>query len=470
MLSFSVSGTYADLYEITMGQTYFLEGRHAETACFDYFFRKIPNNGGYVLFAGLHDLLEALEGLQFTDEDIAYLQELRLHPDYLDFLKSFRFKGTLHAPPEGEVIFPHSPIVRVEGTLLETQLIESLLLNILNFASLVATKASRIRQVAGNRTLSDFGLRRAHGPGAVLAARAAVVGGFNSTSNTYAALKYGIPAAGTMAHSFIESYDAELEAFRAFARSRPDDCIFLVDTYHTLQSGVPNAITVAKELEAQGHKAVGIRLDSGDLAYLAKAARNMLNEAGFPYVKIITSNQLDEFVIRSLLEQQAPIDVFGVGTKLVTGAPDAALDGVYKLAMAAGKARLKLSESKEKTTLPGIKQVLRTLDEEGKFYGADAVILASEGNHADLIRHPVEEERQLYLRDCRQEPLLQKVMENGQRTAAPPALAETAAYAQKRLRQLPEEYKRLENPHLYKVGISPQLWELREQLKAHFHK
>ncbi|MCX2738993.1 nicotinate phosphoribosyltransferase [Pontibacter anaerobius] len=470
MLSFSISGTYTDLYEITMGQTYFLEGRQEEPASFDYFFRKIPDKGGYVLFAGLHDLLDVLEDLHFTDEDIAYLQDLNLNPSFIDFLKGFNFKGTLYAAAEGEVVFPNTPVVRVEGTILETQLVESLLLNILNFESLVATKASRMRYVAGNRILSDFGLRRAHGPGAVLAARAAMVGGFNSTSNVYAAQKYGIPAAGTMAHSFIESYDDELEAFRAFARARPDGCIFLVDTYNTLKSGVPNAITAARELEALGHKAIGIRLDSGDLATLAKRSRTMLNEAGLPYLKIITSNQLDEYVIKELLEQQAPIDIFGVGTKLVTGAPDAALDGVYKIAMAAGKPRLKLSETKEKITLPGIKQVLRLMDTNGMFYGADAIVLAAEGDHADLLRHPFEDDTSLRINGYLQEPLLQKVMENGKRTAPQPPLPEITAFSQSRLKLLPDAFKHFDNPQGYNVGLSQKLWDLREQLKQHYRQ
>ncbi|WP_114778290.1 nicotinate phosphoribosyltransferase [Botryobacter ruber] len=467
MLSIRISGTYTDLYELTMGQTYFLEGRQEEPACFDYFFRRIPGKGGYVLFAGLHDLLSVLEDLQFTEADIAYLQDQKLAPAFIEYLKGFRFRGNVYAATEGEVVFPNSPVLRVTGNILEAQLVESLLLNIVNFESLVATKASRMRYVAGDRVLSDFGLRRAHGPGSILAARAAVVGGFNATSNVYAAELYGIPASGTMAHSYIESYDDELEAFRAFARSRPDDCIFLVDTYNTLKSGMPHAITVAKELEAQGHRAKAIRLDSGDLGSLAKAARAMLDEAGLNYVKIVTSNQLDEYAIRDLLAQQAPIDIFGVGTKLVTGAPDAALDGVYKLAMACGKPRLKLSEAKEKITLPGNKQILRIFGEDGRFYGADAVILEEEGDSATDIFHPFEPGRSQAVSGLRQEPLLHKVMENGKRTASP-SLAETAAYARDRLGLLPDGFKHLEHPLLYQVGISKALLELREQLKQHY--
>ena len=470
MLSFAISGTYTDLYEITMGQTYFLENRQHEPACFDYFFRKIPFGGGYVLFAGLHDLLDILEDLHFTDSDIAYLKEQKLATSYIDYLKDFSFKGDVYSVPEGEVVFPNTPILRVEGGILEAQLVESLLLNILNFESLVATKASRMRYVAGKRILSDFGLRRAQGLGAVLAARAAVVGGFNATSNVYAAQLYNIPSSGTMAHSFIESHEDELEAFRAFARARPRDCVFLVDTYNTLKSGVPHAITVAKELEAQGYKAKGIRLDSGDLAILSKAARTMLDEAALPYMQIVTSNQLDEYVIKNLLEQGAPIDVFGVGTKLVTGAPDAALDGVYKLAMAGNKPRLKLSETPEKITLPGIKQILRVLNQDGSFYGADAVILDHEGYSTNVMYHQFNTSVHTTIKGIRQEPLLHKVMSRGKRVEQAPMLDNIATHAKNRLALLPDKYKQLDNQAAYEVGISSQLKQLREQLIKHYQQ
>ncbi len=464
MESFPISGTYTDLYELTMGEAYFLEGRKDDAACFDYFFRKVPNAGGYVLFAGLQDLLEVLETLHFTDTDIAFLRKLHFRPAYIDFLRGFQFRGSVYSVMEGEVIFPNCPILRVEGTLFETQLVETLLLNLLNFESLIATKASRMRHVAGKRLLSDFGLRRAHGPGGVLAARAAIVGGFDSTSNVYAAGLYDIEAVGTMAHSYIESYDSELEAFRAFARSRPDHCIFLTDTYSTLLSGLPNAITVAKELEKQGRRAAGIRLDSGDLAWLSKNARTLLDREGLSYMKIVASNQLDEYVIRSLLEQGAPIDVFGVGTRLVTGQPDASLDGVYKLSMAAGRPRLKLSESIQKVTLPGIKQVWRVMNQNGQFFGADAIGLSGE-EYPDRIYDPFEIGKSLEIGQYSLTPLLQPVMEHGKRLSQPPALHEIAAYAAGRLALLPEEYKRFENPHTYKTGISKKLMEMRNHLR-----
>jgi nicotinate phosphoribosyltransferase len=464
MLSFDITGNYTDLYEITMGEVYFLSSRKDEPACFDYSFRKNPFHGGYVLFAGLQDLLDILEDLHFTEADLAFLKSLNFKPPYLDFLKHFRFRGSVHSVREGEVIFPNCPVIHVRGTLFETQLIETLLLNIINFESLIATKASRIRYVAGDRILSDFGLRRAQGPGGILAAKAAIAGGFNSTSNVYAASLYHLPAAGTMAHSFIQSYDSELEAFRVYAGSRPDHCVFLVDTYDTIRSGVPNAIIVAREMEKAGNKAAGIRLDSGDLAWLAKASRKMLDEAGLSYIKIIASNQLDEFVIRSLLEQQAPIDVFGVGTHLVTGQPDAALDGVYKLAMFAGKPRLKLSESLQKVTLPGIKKVMRAMDVNGRFWGADAVILDEE-EKAHTIFHANAPEKFISVASYRQEPLLQPVMIGGKQVSPHYALPDISAYGSQRLNCLPEDYKRFENPHTYKVGISKKLMDLRDTLR-----
>jgi nicotinate phosphoribosyltransferase len=451
-----------------MGETYFLEGRKDNIACFDYFFRKIPYKGGYVVFAGLSDLLAVLEDLHFTDDDIYFLKQLKFHASFIDYLKNFHFTCDVHACPEGEIIFPNCPILRVEGKIIEAQLIETLLLNILNFESLIATKAQRMKTVAGSSILSDFGLRRAQGPGGLLATKASIIGGCQSTSNVYAAQLYGLTVVGTMAHSFIESYDSELEAFRRFAKSRPDDCVFLVDTYDTLRSGIPNAIIVAKEMEQQGYKATGIRLDSGDLAYLSRIAREMLDQAGLNFMRIVVSNQLDELVIKSLKEQHAPIDIFGVGTRLATGQPDAALDGVYKLSMACGKPRLKLSESLEKITLPGVKQVMRVIDKDKMFYGADAILLAGEDKPGRMF-HPLDAEKFIDLKNLEQQPLLREIMKNGKRTGTQPSLEETSAYVQQRSDLLPAEYKRFENPHIYKVGISKKLMNLRDDLR-HQHK
>jgi nicotinate phosphoribosyltransferase len=469
MKNFSITGTYTDLYQLTMAQVYFLKGNSRHEAVFDYFFRKLPFEGGYTVFSGLTNLLEVLQDFHFTKDDLEYLKHIGLHSTFVETLEHFRFRGAVYAAKEGEIIFPDEPVLRVEGTILEAQLIETLLLNMLNFQSLIATKAARMRSVAGNRILSDFGLRRAQGLGGYHATRAAIVGGFNSTSNVKAACDFGIPVVGTMAHSFIQSYDNELSAFRDFAANRPEHCVLLVDTYDTLKSGVPNAITIAREMEKQSHRLQGIRLDSGDLAYLSKQARKMLDAADLSYVKITASNQLDERVIKSLMDQHAPIDVFGVGTSLVTGPPDAALDGVYKLAFADGKPRIKLSENLKKITLPDRKQVHRIFNESGDFFGADVIVLEQEENPV-IMYHPSIPDKSLHLKGLRQEALLNKVMENGELLQSQPTLNDIAAYCQERLSKVPEEHKRFDNPHVYKVGISEKLREERNQLKNQYKR
>jgi nicotinate phosphoribosyltransferase len=469
MGNFSITATYTDLYQISMAQVYFLTGKGDQKAVFDYFFRKQPFKGGYTVFAGLEDLLSMLQNLRFSGEDLHYLRGLGLTEKFVQSLESFEFRGTVFAAREGEIVFPNEPILRIEGSILEAQLVETALLNLLNFQSLVATKAARIRSVAGNRILSDFGLRRAQGLGGYHATRAAIVGGFNSTSNVMAARDFNIPVVGTMAHSYIQSYDSELAAFRDFAMHQPDQCVLLVDTYDTLKSGLPNAIIVAKEMAERSQQLFGIRLDSGDLAYLSKQARRMLNSAGLENVKITASNQLDEYVIKSLLDQQAPIDAFGVGTSLVTAPPDAALDGVYKLAYADQKPRIKLSENLKKITLPDKKQVYRVMNGEGKFFGADVITCYDEMT-ATVMHHPVEPEKSLNLSGMKQESLLLMVMENGKVCRPQPTLSEIAKYCQDRLALLPEEHKRFDNPHIYKVGISERLRDERNKLRNEYKK
>ncbi len=459
------TGTYTDQYQIAMGQVYFLKGHKDQRAVFDYFFRRMPYKGGYAVFAGLEDLLDILENLAFDAKDIDFLKKQHLHPGYIDYLKNFRFTGNIRASQEGDIVFPTRPLISVEGNIIEAQMIETLLLNVLNFQTLIATKASRIKTVAGNGILVDFGLRRAPGPGGYAATRASIVGGFAGTSNVRAGRDYGIPVSGTMAHSFIQSYDDELAAFRAFAEARPEDCVLLVDTYNTLESGVPNAITVGLEMKKQGRHLNGIRLDSGDLAYLSKRTRKMLDDAGLQEVKIAASNELDENVIKSLREQGARIDIYGVGTNLVTGKPDAVLDGVYKLAHAGGKQRIKISESTEKTTLPGKKQVFRVLDENGHFFGADAIALEGETG-IDVMHHYADPHMSISLKGHKIEPLLHTVMENGKRTQKKKSLAEIRDYSLARLALLPDEYKRFDNPHIYKIGLSEKLKNERNRLIA----
>ncbi len=450
-----------------MSQVYFLSGRKDDRATFDYFFRKLPYGGGYAVFAGLGTLLELLEHLSFTDDDRAYLLSIGLDRNFVDSLKDFHFTGNIHAVQEGEIVFPNEPVLRVEGRIVEAQIIETLLLNIINFQSLIATKAARICTVAGSRIVADFGLRRAQGLGGYHATRAAVVGGATATSNVIAAKDMGIPCVGTMAHAFIQGYDDELSAFRAFAAYQPDNCVLLVDTYDTLRSGVPHAITVAHEMAAQGHRLQGIRLDSGDLAYLSIQARKQLDDAGLHDVKITASNQLDEYVIQSLIDQKAPIDVFGVGTSLVTGPPDAALDGVYKLSSLDGKPRIKLSENIRKTTLPGIKQVFRYFNGGGAFLGADAVTLDGEAAPSVMF-HPFEPDKSLDLSTYEHEALLGPVMRNGKIIRKTAPLSEISQYCHERLTRLPGEYKRFYNPHLYKVGIGEKLQEERNKLRKQY--
>lgn len=467
MINFTA--TYTDQYQLSMAQVYFENGQKEHQAVFDYYFRKLPFGGGYAIFSGLEDLLGILENLRFSDEDLEYLKKQDFSEAFLEYLKDFRFTGTIISAREGDILFPNRPILQVEANIIEAQIIETILLNLLNFQTLIATKASRIRLVAKDRIVLEFGLRRAQGPGGYYASRAAIVGGINGTSNVVAAKDFGIPVSGTMAHSFVQSYDDEITAFRAFSEGRPKNCVLLVDTYNTLKSGLPNAITIGKEMEERGEKLAGIRLDSGDLAYLARECRKMLDNAGLDYVKIAASNQLDEYIIKSLMEQNAPIDVFGVGTNLVTGDPDGALDGVYKLSFSNGSPRLKVSESLAKVTIPHKKQVYRMMDANGELIGVDAITMREEEG-ADRIHDPQEILKSLSVKNFKSEALLHPVMIDGKKTTKSRSLLEIAEYSRKRLESLPLEYKRFDNPHKYKVGISEMLKKEREDLLKKYKK
>ena len=462
------TGLYTDMYELAMAQAYHMHDRQNTHASFDYFFRKLPYGGGYVIFCGLAELLKVIQNAGFSKEEISWLHREGFDKKFLSWLEDFRFTGTIHSMKEGEVVFPAEPLMRVEGNLVEVQLVETLLLNYLNFQSLIATKAARMRYVAGSRHLSEFGLRRSQGLGGIDASKAAIVGGFDSTSNAYSAKMYGIKAIGTMAHSFVQSQEDELTAFRMFAEAHSENCTLLVDTYNTLKSGIPNAIIIAREMEKKGLKLNAVRLDSGDLAYLSKRARQLLDQAGLRYVQIVVSNQLDEYLIKSLLEQNAPIDAFGVGTSIATGQSDAALDGVYKLAEVNGQAKIKLSENIQKVTLPGVKQVYRYMDENGNFTG-DAIAISHEGIPDKMI-HPFDPEKSIELDVTKATPLLHKVMEKGKILIGEQNPRETAAYVQERLQRLPEEHKRFNNPHIYKIGISESLHHLRNELRKRYKK
>jgi nicotinate phosphoribosyltransferase len=458
-------GLYTDFYELAMAAGYLHCGKKNQKVSFNYFFRTNPFRGGFTVFAGLADFLELLKHFTYSDSDIQYLKEQGFKSEFLEYLKDFRFSGNILSVAEGEIVFPNEPVLRVDGNIIECQLIESLLLNIINFESLIATKAFRIKLVSGNKIFSDFGLRRAQGLGAIHASRAACIGGASSTSNVLAGKLFGIPVSGTQAHSWIQSFDSELEAFREYAKVHPDNTILLVDSYDTLKSGVPNAIIVAKEMEARGQQLNGIRLDSGDLAYLSKKARKMLDDAGLKTVKIIASNQLNEHVIKTLLQDQfAAIDAFGIGTELVTGKSDAALDGVYKLVEIDGQPKMKFSENIEKNTLPSKKQLYRVFDENGNFY-RDVIAHENEDpGDINTIYHPVYPEKKTHIKGFKIECLLNEVLNSGKIVPEKHTPMEIHKFLESRASQLPDEHKRFISPHIYKVGITQKLMETRNAL------
>lgn len=468
------SALVTDFYELTMAQGYFLK-KHNPQVVFDMFYRTNPFHGGYIIFTGLEDLLTKLENLCFSEEDIAYLSSLGVfRKEFLDFLSTYRFSGTIYAFDEGTPAFPGEPLVRVHTNLIDAQIIESLLLNDINFQSLIATKASRmVLATKGHGAIMEFGLRRAQGEdGAHSASRASFIGGTKVTSNTYAGKKYDIPVAGTMAHSWIMSFDNEVDAFRAFAELYPDNCILLIDTYDTLGSGIDAAITVGLEMKKKGRK-IGVRIDSGDLSYLPKVIRRRLDEAGLENATICVSNDLNEEIILNLVNDNTPIDSWGIGTHLVTGGNQAALNGVYKLAAKEEDGKfiptMKVSNSYEKTTNPGIKQVYRFYDEFGSAL-ADLITLDDEtleqGTNIPFY-HPFSTQDYFMMKKkdyTHFEPLLTKKMENGRRLYPEPHIREIQNRATDLLSEFDKSYKRQINPHIYKVSLSSKLRELKTKL------
>ncbi len=463
-----------DLYELTMVGGYFVTGKKDQWASFDYFFRNVPDDGGFCIAAGLEQVIDYIENIELTEDDIAYLETLDIFPrDVLEYLSKLRFTGDLYAVPEGTIIFPNEPIIRVTATLPEAQFIESALLNIMNFQTLIATKSARICIAAEGDPVVDFGLRRAHGPDAAIgAARASFIGGATGTSNTLAGKMLGIPVRGTIAHSWIESFPSELEAFRTYAKVYPKGCLLLVDTYNTLRSGVPNAIKVGRELRDSGEgQLIGIRLDSGDLAYLSTHSRRMLDESGFEETKIIASSDLDEWLIESLKKQDAKIDMWGVGTRLVTSYSCPALGGVYKLTAIAenGKMapKIKRSDNPEKITNPGIKKLVRFYDEAGMMRG-DVLFLEDESpdfTEPTKAYHPVFPHiYKAYPPNFEREELSVPVFINGRRVYDTPALVEIQENTRRNLDRLGSEFKRLQNPHLYHVSLSEKLFRVKQEL------
>jgi nicotinate phosphoribosyltransferase len=465
-----------DWYELTMMQGYHHHGLQ-HRAVFDMFFRRQPFDGGFSVFAGLEDLLETLETLRFLPEEIDYLRRQGVfREEFLEYLASFRFSGDLWSVPEGTLVFPQEPLLRVHASILEAQLVESLLLNTINYQTLVATKTARIYCASEGGAIAEFGLRRAQGAdGALSASRAAYIGGASATSNTLAGKLYGIPVTGTMAHSWVMAFESEQEAFQRYADLYPDKTILLIDTYDTLGSGIENAIIVGRKLKEKGHS-IGVRLDSGDIQYLSKQVRARLDAAGLEDARIAVSNELDEQIIYQLVAAGSPIDMWGVGTQLVTGGADSSLTGVYKLAAKETKpgtfiSTMKVSDNPEKSTNPGTKQVWR-------FYGehdypmADLITIEEEEILPDrpyTLYHPSGDYRQTRLeRYQRVEPLLHQQMAEGRRLRTGPSLQEIRTQVLKNLDNLDETYKRIINPHIYKVSVSRQLRERKKRyLKRH---
>jgi len=458
-----------DLYELTMLAGYHEKGIAGQPAIFDLYFRTNPYRGSYAVFAGLQQALDILETSRFNNEELAYLQGSGLfRSGFIDFLREFRFRGNVTAPPEGSVVFADEPLLTLEGTLAETQFFETALLNAVNYQTLVATKAARLCHAAGDAEVIEFGLRRAQGPdGGLSAARAACIGGCSGTSNVLAGMIYNLPLRGTQAHSWIQSFPEELAAFRAYADTFPDSTTLLVDTYDTLGSGVPNAIVVAGELRRQGHELRAIRIDSGDLAYLSHEARRMLDEAGFSKVRIVASNDLDEQVIESIRSEGGRIDIYGVGTRLVTcaGEGGGALGGVYKLVEIDGRPTMKITGDISKATLPGKKRLLRVLDGNGRFV-QDLICLTDDlPVSGATVYDPTNPLRWKKLpADCRLLELRREVMHEGRRTVPDESLETMAARCSCELSLMPEGCLRLVNPHRYKVSISERLHGLRSSL------
>ena len=461
-----------DFYEFTMANGYFMKNMN-NIAYFDIFFRKNPDDGGYSIFAGLEQIIDFVKSLHFTDEDINYLRTQNIFAeDFLNYLKEFKFTGDIWAVPEGTTVFPYEPLVTVRAPLYEAQLLETMLLLLVNHESLIATKTRKIVNEANGRPVMEFGARRAHGAdAAVYGARAAIIGGAVSTSCTLTAQKFNVPSSGTMAHSWIQSFDNEYEAFKAYAEIYPNNCTFLIDTYDTLRSGLPNAIKVFDNvLKPQGIRPVAVRLDSGDLAYLSKEVRKILDEAGYSDCKICATNALDEKLISSLLKQDAKIDIFGVGENLITSKSNPVFGAVYKLAAIEKDGviipKIKISENVVKITNPSFKKVYRFYSKETGKALADIITLHDEevleGEYTIFDQENTWKRKTLsnyYVK-----PLLTKIFENGNLVYNSPSLKEIAEYSKNDLNTFWDEIKRLDNPHKYFVDLSQNLWNLKQEL------
>ncbi|HGA0169413.1 TPA: nicotinate phosphoribosyltransferase [Streptococcus agalactiae] len=462
---------HTDLYQINMMQVYFNKGIHNKRAVFEAYFRKVPFENGYAVFAGLERIVRYLENLSFSDSDLSYLEELGYPEEFLDYLKNLKMELTVKSAKEGDLVFANEPLVQIEGPLAQCQLVETAILNIINYQTLVATKAARIRSVIEDEPLLEFGTRRAQEmDAAIWGTRAAIIGGANATSNVRAGKIFNIPVSGTHAHALVQTYGDDYQAFKAYAETHKD-CVFLVDTYDTLRVGVPNAIRVAKEM---GEKInfLGVRLDSGDLAYLSKKVRQQLDDAGFPNAKIYASNDLDENTILNLKMQKAKIDVWGVGTKLITAYDQPALGAVYKIVSIetdAGSMRdtIKLSNNAEKVSTPGKKQVWRiTSRAKGKSEGDYITFADTDVTQLDEIEmfHPTYTYIKKTVRDFDAVPLLVDIFDKGKLVYQLPSLQEIQEYGRKEFDQLWDEYKRVLNPQDYPVDLARDVWQNKMDL------
>ena len=422
------------------------------------------------MFAGLEQAIDYIKDLHFSSEDVEYLRSLKVfHPQFLDYLKNFKFTGDMYSVREGDIVYPQEPIVVIKAPLIEAQLIETALLNIISHQTLIATKSARIVQAARGKSVVEFGLRRAQGPDAgIYGARAAIIGGCNGTSNVLTGQMFDIPVRGTHSHSWVMSFDSEIDAFRAFAEVYPDTCLLLVDTYDSVQ-GIKNAITVFNELKAAGHKPVGIRLDSGDIAYLSKLARKMLDDAGFKDAVVMASGDIDEYLLESLNNQGARIDMYGVGTKLITSEGTPSLGGVYKLSAIErdGKLepRMKISDSIVKVTNPGLKTLYRIYDKSSGMAVADLIALDGEKIQKPLVlTHETERWKTTTLKDYGIRCMLNKIFENGKNVYEQPSLGRIVEFAESEKAKFWDEYKRIDNPQIYKVNLSDGLYELKHKI------
>ena len=468
-----------DFYEITMANGYLTNGFENTVVYFDMFFRELPDNGGYAIMAGVQQLVDYIRSLRFTKEDIDYLRSCGIfNEQFLKYLENFHFSCDVWAVPEGMPIFPGEPIITVRGPVIQAQFMETMVLLTVNHQSLIATKANRICRAAGGRPVMEFGSRRAQGPdGAVLGARAAYIGGCCGTACTLCGIDYGVPALGTMAHSWVQLFDSELDAFRAYAREYPQNCTLLVDTYNVLKSGVPNAIRIFREeLVPRGLRPAGIRIDSGDITYLSRRARKMLDDAGFPDCKICASNSLDEYIIRDMLIQGASVDSFGVGERMITSSSHPVFGGVYKLSAVENpegkiQPKIKISENVSKITTPGFKKIFRLYDVDSRKAIADVIALHDETIREDApyeIFDPDYVWKRKRVTNFRAVDIREQIFRNGVCVAKEHSLQELQNFCREQVETLWDEVKRFENPHHYYVDLTQKLWDIKSRLISEY--